>query len=95
MPNTRPETEMVRSSVLSRDMDYNGCMGKQEKAAETLDLLKRAIQGGLSKAYSTVQIDPQAYLQHLRRAHGLPILGYRDMFRLPVAALDHVALQTI
>ncbi len=76
-------------------MDYNGGMGKQEKAAETLDLLKRAIQGGLSKAYSTVQIDPQAYLQHLRRAHGLPILGYRDMFRLPVAALDHVALQTI
>jgi EcsC protein family len=70
-------------------------MGKDAKAAETLDLLKRAIQGGLSRAYSTVQIDSEAYLRHLRRAHGLPILAYRDMFRLPVAALDHVAEQTI
>jgi len=31
----------------------------------------------------------------LQRAHGLPVLAYRDMFRLPVAALDHVAEQTI
>ena len=76
-------------------MDYNVWMGRDAKAAETLDLLKRAIQGGLSRAYSTVQIDSEAYLRHLRRAHGLPILGYRDMFRLPVAALDHVAEQTI
>lgn len=76
-------------------MDYNGGMGKGEKGAETLNLLKSAIQGGLSRAYSTVQIDSEAYLRHLRRAHGLPILHYRDTFRLPMAALDHVAEQTI
>ena len=53
-------------------------------------------RAGYRGAYSRqCRLIPRLYLRHLRRAHGLPILAYRDIFRLPVAALDHVADQTI
>jgi uncharacterized protein (DUF697 family) len=66
-------------------------MGKSSKVAETGDILRRALQGGLSRAYSGVKLDSAAYMRHLRRAYRLPILSYQDMFQMPVEALDHVA----
>jgi EcsC protein family len=57
--------------------------------------MRRAIQGGLTRAYSTVRLDSAVYLHHLRRAYRLPIRSYDDMFRMPVTALDHVADQVI
>src|SRR5208282_1594106 len=70
-------------------------MGKSPEGPELRDLLNRAIQSGLTRAYSTVRLDSAAYLNHLRRAHRLPVLSYQDMFRMPVTALDSIADQTI
>jgi uncharacterized protein (DUF697 family) len=62
------------------------------KARKTL---VKAIESGLTRAYSSVKLDSAAYLQYLRRAHRLPVESADDMFHLPVVALDHVAEQTI
>jgi EcsC protein family len=70
-------------------------MAKASKSGEAGDILRRALQGGLSRAYSGVKLDSAAYLNHLRRAYRLPILSYNDMFQMPVGALDHVADQVI
>ncbi|MFZ0879415.1 MAG: EcsC family protein [Candidatus Acidiferrales bacterium] len=70
-------------------------MGKPNSGSEAGEMLRRAIYSGLSRAYNGVKLDSTAYLHHLRRAHRLPIVSYRDMFLLPVAAIDHVADQTI
>ena len=70
-------------------------MAKASKSGEAGDILRRALQGGLSRAYSGVKLDSVAYLNHLRRAYRLPILSYNDMFQMPVGALDHVADQVI
>jgi uncharacterized protein (DUF697 family) len=70
-------------------------MAKQSDGTEARDVLRRAIQSGLNRAYSTVRLDSAAYLNHLRRAYRLPILTFDDMFRMPVAALDDVADQVI
>ena len=41
-------------------------------------LLRRGLESGMRnafmKAYETVRVDPQNYLQHLRVAYGLPAL---------------------
>ncbi|MGE5326793.1 MAG: EcsC family protein [Deltaproteobacteria bacterium] len=54
-----------------------------------------AIERGLTRAYHNVKVDAEKYLLHLRRAHGLPIASYRDMYTLPVEVLDGIADQTI
>jgi hypothetical protein len=57
--------------------------------------LVKAIQSGLTRAYTGVRLNSSAYLDYLRRAHHLPVQTVDDMFHLPVEALDHVADSTI
>lgn len=61
--------------------------------------LKRRIQTGLRKgltrAYSTVAVDPADYLSHLRRAHNLPVVSYLGLYSVPVKQLDDVANDAI
>ncbi len=70
-------------------------MGKRGDSPEIGEALRRAIQGGLTRAYSSVRLDSTAYLNHLRRAYRLPVLSYDDMFRRPISVLDNVADQAI
>ena len=53
--------------------------------------VEKAVAKGLTRAYSTVQVDPQKFLMQLRTAYRLPISGYHGVFSLEVGELDMVA----
>ena len=54
-----------------------------------------AIQDGLSRAYEKLKVDPERYLSHLRRAHGIPIRAFPDVFDVHINVLDGIAEQTV
>jgi len=57
--------------------------------------LRRKVEGalikGLTRAYSTVRVDPQRFLLQLRAAYRVPISGYHGVFSLDVRELDIVS----
>ena len=53
--------------------------------------VEKALIKGLTRAYSTVRVDPAKFLLHLRIAYRLPIAGYHGVYSLEVAELDSVA----
>jgi hypothetical protein len=53
--------------------------------------VENAVAKGLTRAYSTVQVDPQNFLMQLRTAYRLPISGYHGVYSLEVGELDMVA----
>jgi hypothetical protein len=53
--------------------------------------VEKTLVKGLSRAYSTVQVDPQKFLLQLRLAYRLPIAGYHGLYSLEVHELDNVA----
>lgn len=57
--------------------------------------IQKGIQKGLTRAYSTVAVDPGDYLTHLRTAHNLPVVSYHGMFSVPVEQLDDAANDAI
>ena len=50
-----------------------------------------ALAKGLTRAYSTVRVDPARFLWQLRTAYRVPISGYHGVFSLEVGELDAVA----
>jgi hypothetical protein len=50
---------------------------------------------GLTRAYSTVQVDPQRFLVQLRTAYRMPISGYHGVYSLEMGELDGVADEII
>jgi hypothetical protein len=52
---------------------------------------EKAVVKGLTRAYSTVQVDPQKFLLQLRTAYRLPVSGYHGVYSLEVGELDMVA----
>ena len=50
-----------------------------------------ALTKGLTRAYSTVRVDPQKFLLQLRAAYRVPISGYHGVFSLDIRELDIVA----
>ena len=50
-----------------------------------------ALVGGLTRAYSTVRVDPAKFLLQLRAAYRVPISGYHGVFSLEIRELDIVA----
>jgi len=52
---------------------------------------EKALMKGLTRAYSTVQVDPDKFLMQLRAAYRLPISGYHGVYSLEVGELDAVA----
>ena len=46
---------------------------------------------GLTRAYSTVRVDPDKFLLQLRAAYRMPISGYHGVFSLEIGELDVVA----
>src|SRR5271163_2287854 len=57
--------------------------------------LRRLVEGalikGLTRAYSTVQVNPGKFLLQLRTAYRLPISGYHGVYSLDMGELDAVA----
>jgi hypothetical protein len=57
--------------------------------------LRRRVEGalvkGLTRAYSTVRVDPAKFLLQLRAAYRVPISGYHGVFSLDIGELDVVA----
>src|SRR5579859_1574165 len=50
-----------------------------------------ALTKGLTRAYSTVRVDPDRFLLQLRAAYRVPISGYHGVFSLEIRELDIVA----
>jgi uncharacterized protein (DUF697 family) len=57
--------------------------------------LEGAIRSGFMRAYKTVKVDPDKYLEHLRMAYYLPALTYGGVYSVDPEILDHIAQQTI
>jgi len=54
-----------------------------------------AIRSAFLKAYNTIKVDPEHYLQHLRMAYNLPALTYDGMYSVDPDLLDQIAEDTI
>ena len=67
--------------------------------AESKSWLRRRVEKtlvkGLTRAYSTVQVDPARFLVQLRSAYRLPISGYHGVYSLEMGELDVVADELI
>ncbi len=57
--------------------------------------VESAVRSAFLKAYDTVKVDPDHYLQHLRIAYDLPALTYDGVYSVNVALLDDIAEDTI
>src|SRR5271157_4864746 len=57
--------------------------------------LEAAIRSAFMKAYATVKVDPDKYLEHLRIAYNLPALTYDGVYSVDVEVLDQIAEETI
>jgi hypothetical protein len=53
--------------------------------------VEKAVTKGLTRAYSTVQVNPEKFLLQLRTAYRLPISGYHGVYSLEMGELDVVA----
>ena len=62
-------------------------------------LLRRGLEGAIRsaflKAYDTVKVDPEHYLQHLRVTYDLPALTYDGVSSVNLTMLDNIAEDTI
>ena len=53
--------------------------------------VEKAVSTGLTRAYSTVQVDPDRFLLQLRAAYRLPVSGYHGVYSLEMREIDVVA----
>ena len=58
-------------------------------------VLEAAIRKGFTRAYHTIKVDPEKYMEHLRTAYGLPAITYGGVFGVEMHTLDHIAEETI
>src|SRR5664279_6330646 len=62
-------------------------------------LLRRGLEGAVrnafTKAYATVKVDPDKYLEHLRIAYNLPALTYDGLYSVNIEVLDQIADEAI
>ena len=73
-----------------------GCVNVERMAnAESKSWARRrvetALARGLTRAYSTVQVNPGKFLLQLRTAYRMPISGYHGVYSLEIGELDRVA----
>jgi uncharacterized protein (DUF697 family) len=59
------------------------------------DILERALRAGFRRAYVHVQVDPERYLRHIRRAYSLPIQSWSDMQGIDEETLHPIAQRVI
>ena len=72
-------------------------MSKNEiqKSSWIRQRVEGAISSGLERAYKTVKVDPQNFLQELRLGYELPVRSIQEMRLLPREVLNELADQTI
>jgi uncharacterized protein (DUF697 family) len=70
-------------------------MAHMEKKGWARRRLEDAIRAAFMKAYHTVKVDPDKYLEHLRVAYDLPAITYCGVYSVDPEMLDHIAGQTI
>jgi hypothetical protein len=66
-------------------------MGRTESKSWLRTRVEKALVRGLTRAYSTVQVDPSRFLIQLRTAYRMPISGYHGTYSLEMGELDAVA----
>jgi len=57
--------------------------------------LEDAIRGAFMKAYRTMKVNPDKYLEHLRMAYDLPVVSYDGVYSVDPELLDQIAAATI
>jgi uncharacterized protein (DUF697 family) len=57
--------------------------------------MQEGLQKGLTRAYSTVAVNPADYLNHLRNVHNLPVASYQELYSVPIEQLDDIANDAI
>lgn len=70
-------------------------MANQRRESLLLKGIEKAVRSGLDRAYRRVRVDPGDYLERIRRAYGLPIQSFQDMFSVPEETVEHIAEQTV
>jgi uncharacterized protein (DUF697 family) len=70
-------------------------MAHMEKKGWVRRRLEEAIRAAFMKAYHTVKVHPDQYLEHLRVAYDLPAITYDGVYSVDPEILDHIAGQTI
>src|SRR5436305_2677278 len=76
-----------RGSIVSRD--------EIQKTSWIRQRVEGAIAKGLERAYRTVKVHPQHFLQEMRLGHELPVRSILEMRLLPREVLNDLAEQTI
>ena len=66
-------------------------MAKVQSKSWLRGRVEKTLIKGLTRAYSTVQVDPGKFLVQLRAAYRLPISGYHGVYSLEMGELDVVA----
>ncbi len=74
------------SNSLERDESMS-----EERKSWLRTRVEKALIKGLTRAYSTVQVNPAKFLLQLRAAYRLPISGYHGVHSLPIGEVDAVA----
>src|ERR1019366_9490328 len=69
--------------------------GKSSRKSLLRRGLEGAVRNAVTKAYATVKVDPDKYLEHLRIAYDLPALTYEGVYSINVEVLDRIADETI
>jgi uncharacterized protein (DUF697 family) len=57
--------------------------------------LEAAIRSAFTRAYHTIKVDPEKYMDHLRMGYGLPAATYDGVYTVEMHVLDHIAEETI
>jgi uncharacterized protein (DUF697 family) len=57
--------------------------------------VESAVRGAFMKAYTTVKVNPEKYLEDLRMAYHLPALTYAGVYSVDPGVLDHIAERTV
>ncbi len=57
--------------------------------------VEKTLVKGLTRAYSTVQVDPDKFLLQLRTAYRMPISGYHGVYSLEIGEIDAIADEII
>lgn len=70
-------------------------MASQDNKSWMRNRLEGVIRTAFMKAYQTIKVDPEKYLEHLRMAYNLPALTYNGVYSVNPDLLDHIAGQTI
>jgi len=74
---------------------YTGAMTHSAKKAWVRRHVEAAIRTAFMRAYQTIKVDPNKYLEHLRMAYYLPALTYNGVYSVAPETLDQIAAETL